>query len=102
MEQLSIFDSLEMIPEEEMVRQIGEALGIKFTYREDWKEWQYKIKKVTLSVHYGRYMCHDLYGERFIGVSTSHSLGGSSGPMDSIEEAVNFARAGMKNLGIEL
>ena len=35
MEQMTLFDCLETIPEEDMVEQIGDALGITFTKRDD-------------------------------------------------------------------
>lgn len=35
MEQMTLFDCLETIPEEDMVKQIGNALGIKFEKRDD-------------------------------------------------------------------
>ena len=86
--QMSLFDSLETIPEEEMVSRIGDALGIKFEYRDSLWGWVYKKKGHTLSVHYSRYNFGD--HERFIACSDDEKMGGHSGPMDSIEEAIRF------------
>ena len=98
MEQLSLFECLETIPESDMVKQIGDALGIEFKYRGDIWGWTYTKKNVTCSVHYSRYSFEPY--ERFIATSVDGKMGGSSGPMDSIEDAIRFMKSGMKNMGI--
>ena len=94
MEQMTLFNCLETIPEEDMVKQIGNALGIKFEKRDDLWGWVYKVKKITCSIHYSRYNFEPY--ERFISTSISGPTGGSSGPMDTIEEAISFMRSGMQ------
>ena len=103
--QMSIFDflpaeDLDDIPEETMVERIGAALGIKFNYEDDLWGWTYRQKKKVLSVHYSNYSFGDF--RRFISVSADCQMGGCSGPMDSIEEAIRFARSGAASIGMEL
>lgn len=98
MEQMTLFECLETLPEPDMVKQIGDALGIKFEYRDNLWGWVYKVKKVTCSVHYSRYNFEPY--ERFIATSVDGPTGGSSGPMDSLEDAIRFMRNGMKQWGI--
>lgn len=103
--QMTIFDflpeqDLDDIPEEDMVEQIGAALGIKFKYEDDFWGWCYRQKKMSLRVHYSHYSFGD--HRKFISVSADCPMGGSSGPMDTIEEAIRFARSGAKNIGMKL
>ena len=103
--QMSIFDflpveDLDELPEEDMVRQIGAALGIEFKYEDDLWGWTFRQKKKVLSVHYSNYSFGDC--RRFISVSANCATGGCSGPMDSIEEAIRFARSGAENIGMVL
>lgn len=103
--QMNIFDFLpdekfDDMPESEMVERIGGALGIKFEYRDDLWGWVYREKNMTLSVHYGNYSFGN--HEKFISVSADSSKGGSSGPMDSLEEAINFARSAASRIGMKL
>lgn len=98
MEQMTLFDCLETIPEEDMVKQIRDALGITFTKRDDLWGWIYKVKRITCSIHYSRYSFEPY--ERFISTSIQGPTGGSSGPMDTIEDAISFMRSGMKQWGI--
>lgn len=103
--QMNIFDflpdeSFDNMPESEMVERIGGALGIKFEYRDDLWGWVYQEKNKTLSVHYSNYSFGN--HERFISVGASSSTGGSSGPMDSLEEAIKFARSAALNIGMKL
>ena len=86
--QMTLFDSLETVPEEEMVSRVGKALGIKFEYRDSLWGWVYKKKGHTLTIHYSRYSFGD--HEKFIACSDDEKFGGHSGPMDSIDEAIRF------------
>lgn len=90
--QMTLFDNLETLPEEEMVSRIGDALGIKFTYKDDLWGWVCKRKGHTLAVKYSRYSFGDF--ERFISCSDEEKMGGHSGPMDSVDEAIRFFETG--------
>lgn len=103
--QMTIFDflpeeELDDIPEQDMVERIGAALGIKFEYKDEFWGWYYKQKGKTLRLQYSNYAFGD--ERRFISVSAEFKNGGSSGPMDSIEEAINFARSSAENIGMVL
>ena len=98
MEQMTLFDCLETIPEEDMVKQIGDALGVEFKKEDELWGWVYKVKKIKCSLHYSRYSFEPY--ERFISTSVSGPTGGSSGPMDTIEDAISFMKSGMKQWGI--
>ena len=97
--QMTIWDflpseSLEDIPEEEMVQRIGNAIGVNFVWNDYYKEYQAKLKGYTLSVEYDRY-CIDLdedigAGHRFVGVGFMKKGEGCAGPCDSIDEAIEW------------
>jgi len=102
--QMTIFDflpdpsgSLEDIPEEEMVRRVGEAIGVSFKPHE-LGGYRAKVGKYTLEVEYDRYfadlddMDDDIgQGARFIGVGFFDKSGcGASAPTDSIKEAIEW------------
>lgn len=101
MRQMTIFDfipsELETTPLEEAVKRIGEALGLKFSWNNYLEHYEAKIKQYTVDVYYGRYSYKERQGERYIGCGISNRLGGSHGPQDSIEEAIGFLKACMKN-----
>lgn len=86
--------SLEEIPEEEAVRQIGDAIGVIF--RPDrFGGYSAKVGKYTLSCEYDRYCTDedddDGHGDLFIGVDFLDRKGcGASAPTDSIQEAIDW------------
>ena len=84
--QMSMFDSLEMLPEEDMIAKLERRTGIKFKYRDDFWGWEWKKKGCTIRVEYSRYFGEE---ERFISCSLDYKNGGSSCPCDSIDEAVD-------------
>ena len=97
--QMTIWDflpseSLEDIPEEEMVQRIGNAIGVAFTWNDFFKEYRTKVGKWTLSVEYSRYFVDDEdnegRGARFIGCDYQTNHCGKSAPCDSIEEAITW------------
>ena len=92
--QMSLFDNLETLPEEDMVSRIGDALGIEFKYKDDMWGWEHHISKNHVyRIQYGRYSVDD--HDRFISCEISHGHSGACAPMDSIEEAVGwFQRTG--------
>lgn len=103
--QMTIFDflpemDLDDVPEENMVEQIATALGVKFEYEDEFWGWCYRQKKLCLRVNYSHYSFGDF--RKFISVDASCPTGGSSGPMDSIEEAISFAKTAAENIGMVL
>ena len=94
--QMSIFDllpaeSLENIPEEEMVIQIGNALGVNFVKDQILGDYRAKIGQSVLSLHYSYYQgCFN--DEKFIscGVYDKKNNCGSGAPRDSIQEAIEW------------
>lgn len=85
--QMSIFDSLEMLPEEDMIAKLERRTGIKFKYIDEFWGWEYKKKGYTIRVEYSRYQIGDY--NKFIGCSLDYKHGGSSCPCDSINEAAD-------------
>ena len=101
--QLSIFDfldddpaemSLDDLPEEEMVKIVGNSIGVNFTYRDDFWGYEAKYKKLKFELHYSNYRLSDNTA-RFISAGYNYSKGGAGSPCDSIQEAVNFFRNAM-------
>ena len=95
-EQMTIFDllkpSLDDLPEEDMVRQVSSATGLDFKWRDDFWKWECKVKDVRFSVHYSNYSFGN--HERFISCGYDRKTEGSSGPMDSLDEAIEFFKKG--------
>lgn len=81
-------ETLEDIPEDEMVRRVGDAIGVKFTYSDFFDDYRVKVGKWTLSIEYSHYSFGD--EALFIGVGIDSSKGGCGCPSDSIDEAVQF------------
>lgn len=100
--QMTIFDFLEApgeldtIPEEDMVEQIGAAIGAAFTYNSFFDEYQAKIGKITLTLEYNNYFEEVDNGARFIscGIGTQHE--GTGSPCDSISDAIEFFRTHLR------
>lgn len=94
--QMSIFDllpaeSLENIPEEEMVIQIGNALGVTFVKDKHLGDYRAKVGQSVLSVEYSYYDgCFN--DAKFIscGVDDKKNHCGSGAPRDSIKEAIEW------------
>lgn len=102
MRQMTIFDylpsELETTPRETIVEMISNALGLKFKYNERFEDYSTKLNGFTISFEFLRY---DTIGENdgdlFIGVGIEDNHGGFGCPCDSIEEAIERLKAGMKN-----
>ena len=88
--QISMFDSIEMMSEEDIVERIGNEVGIKFTKYDDFWGWIYKTKTARIRLGCSRYSFGD--ERRFISCSYDYKNGGQSGPCESIEQAVNTVR----------
>lgn len=94
--QMTIFDiikpnSLDDLPEEEMVKQVSDATGLNFKYRDDFWKWECKVKDVRFSLHYSNYSIDDK--RRFISCGYDRKAKeGCGSPIDSLEEAIAFFR----------
>lgn len=102
MYQMTIFDlepsELETTPKEEIASRIGAALGLNFKWNERFQEYSTKLRGFTISFDFLRYDTIDeRNGDLFIGVGIEDGHGGFGSPCDSIEEAIERLKAGMKN-----
>lgn len=98
--QMTIWDfmqeeSLESLPEEEMVKQIGAAIGVKFVRNDFFGDWRANVGQSVLMLEYQRYDTLDEdNGKRFIGCGIddkkNHCSAGA--PKDSIKEAIEWFR----------
>lgn len=108
--QMTIFDflkpsnDLDSLPEEEMVRIVGNAIGIPFAYKDDLFGWVYSKNKISYSIQYDNYdLGDDLEdGKRFISVDFEDNRSGQhygcSSPCDSIDKAITFFRTRMERI----
>lgn len=97
--QMSIWDYmtpvvLDNLSEHEMVRQIENQTGLKFSLSDSnkWSEFVYyeaKDKGVRYQLHYDTYMNTTT---RFIAVGWDYKTSGGGCPCDSVDEAVNKIR----------
>ena len=97
--QMTIWDylseeNLEEIPEEEMAKRIGDAIGVTFTWDNFLEEYRAKVGKWILSVEYSRYFAsvddNEGRGARFIGCDYQSNRSGKAAPCDSIKEAIEW------------
>lgn len=94
--QMTIFDylgeqELENMTEEEMVAEVGARLGLKFTLNPNYHEYICKYKGRTCTVSFDNYNTgDDRQGKRFISAGYETKTGGTSGPRDSVDEAVRW------------
>lgn len=95
--QMSIFDfiqeePLETIPEEEMVKRIGSALGVSFKKHDFFGDWRATVGQSTLTLEYDRYQTEDEHGKRFIGcgVDDRKNHCGACAPIDNIKDAIRW------------
>lgn len=98
--QMDIFDylkpsdkvSLEDMPEEEMVRRVGTAVGLDFKYDKVLEDWRCKVKDVTFDIHFSRISVEPF--TRYISCGWSRKTEGCGSPCDSIRQAVEFFKKG--------
>ena len=83
--QMTLFDSLETLPEIDMVNRIENETGITLTPQGD-GSYEYRRKGYTIRVYYRRYRIDD--ETKYIGCSLNHKTGGCSCPCDTIDEAI--------------
>lgn len=83
--QMSIFDSLETLPEQDMIDRLENACGITLKPQGD-GSYEFKRKGFTIRVYYGRYRIDD--ETKYIGCSLGHKTGGCSCPCDTVDEAI--------------
>lgn len=109
--QLSIFDWMEdfdpakeakqaaglpeigKITEEEAARIISAMIGVKFVYNPLLEEYQAKVGKITLDMHYDHYDESVNDGKLMICVGCTGKRFGSGSPADSIDEAVEYLKS---------
>jgi hypothetical protein len=98
-------ESLETIPEEDAVRQIGDAIGVDFQPDAILGGYRAKVGKCILTCEYDRYStsCYsdELDGDLFIstgfdGKDQYGRMFGAAAPRDSIQEAIDWFRDRMK------
>ena len=88
-------DSLETLPEEDMVRQVGAALGVVFKKDQFFGDYRAKVGKAILCVEYSRFSADGVEsefkkGDRFIGCDIMHGTSGASAPCLSVKEAIEW------------
>lgn len=93
---LSQCEDIESLTEEEIVKQIEAATGLKFKHNDHCNIWQCKKGSWTYEVYKGHYVPSVFGGKAYISSGYSCSTGGSSGPWDSIEQATNFIKRHME------
>lgn len=90
-------ESLDNLPENEMVHRIEGKTGLRFSFKENvkWSELNYyeaKDKGVEYLLHYDTYMNTSV---RFIAVGWNYKTSGGGAPCDSVDEAVEKLKAYM-------
>lgn len=99
--QMTIFDflpapsDLDELPEEEMVRIVGERTGLKFQLRDlktEFYQYETKIGKAKITVNYSNYFSEVCNGKRFISVGYMNGTGGAGAPCDSVDDAVEIIK----------
>ena len=105
MNQMTIFDVMgscmdfRTMTDEEMVRLIGEMTGLEFRWNDFFCSWIARDKALTVMVCRDRYITDDeLRGQEFISVQVDVTRGGCGSPCDSLNEAAEFIKAGVKRL----
>lgn len=99
--QMDIFDFLktgedwEEMPEEEVVKTIGERVGVGFKWNAFLGQWEGKVGKVKLDVSFSHFKgIND--DRKFISSGWSVKNGGGGSPCESIDESVRFLRAAIE------
>ena len=81
---------LDDIPEAEMVKRVGDAIGVVFTLSR-FGDYRAKVGKSILDIQYQKYNTFDENnGKRFIGCGFTSGNSGASAPVDSIEDAIEW------------
>ena len=96
MEQLSLCSfipelmDLENVSDEEVISIINNNLGTNFLYNQSRQEYEYKIKKVKLSISFSRYSFGN--HERIVCTDMDWKNSGIGIPNDSIMDALDSVR----------
>lgn len=107
MNQMTIFDVMgprmdfRKMTDEEMVRLIGEMTGLEFRWNDFFKQYIARDKALTVKVCRDRYIVDDglvEQGQEFISTQVDSKRGGCGSPCDSLIEAAEFIKAGMRRL----
>lgn len=108
MRQMTLFEleptdevDIDATSEEEIVRMIGNVLGLEFQDKGWPFGWVAGDKKLNFDVKYSYYKTNDeRQGKRFIACGYNYhqngNIGGAGGPCDSVDEAIKFLRRGME------
>ena len=94
--QLTIFDwmpvdypDIEDVTEAELAQIIGDAIGVRFVYKDFFGNWQAKRGKMNLDFEISNYQLADNHN-RFIGCGYSIGTSGGGAPRDSVEDAIKW------------
>ena len=95
---------LELMTEEEVATQIGEALGLSFKWNAHLEHYEAKIPGgIKATVHFSRWDTADAKeGKRFIGCGVEMAMGGCGCGEDTIEDAIRFLKRGIEHLKEEV
>ena len=97
-------DSLEALPEEDMARQVGAALGVVFKKDPFFGDYRAKVGKAILCVEYSRFSVDGCEldfkeGDRFIGCDIKFGTSGAGSPCLSVQEAIEWFEHYRRNNG---
>ena len=106
-EQMTVFEflpkpnDLDALPEADMVKLIGDALGVEFTYDSFFEEYAAKLsKKLKLTLEYDNYFVdewdEDGKGARFVSCGWDQGTSGGGAPRDSVTGAIEYFRGVMR------
>ena len=95
---------LELMTEEEVANQIGEALGLSFKWNAHLEQYEAKIPGgIKATVSFERWNTGDEKdGHRMIGCGVDMTTGGCGCGEDTIDDAVRFLRRGIEHLQEEV
>lgn len=103
MQQMTIWDllpseKLDNIPESDMVKRIGEAIGVKFQRDDFLGGYKAKTGRLILTAEYDRYFVSsesdEATGDLFIsvGIEDKRNRSGMAAPCDTTNEAIEWFR----------
>lgn len=101
-DQISLFEPLEYpdindIPEEEAVRIVADAIGVKFT-KNRFGQFEGKKAKLFMTLEYDRFAIGDC--ELFLGTGYRYGTESGGAPTGGIEEAIRYFRRRMERYGV--
>lgn len=94
--QITIFDwfrpaapDINDITEAEAVRQVGDMIGVVFSYNDRFNQWQARVGNLKLSLSYRRFNL-DNNTDLFLDAGYDYYKGGGGSPCSGIESAVKY------------